>query len=520
MPSYGSVQTTTQANSRTSWNIAAACVAAGVCTVMYAAVANQSQALYASPTVVGQTSTVTSGFVAPRFNNVGRPIGASTFVPQGAQRTSGDWNEDSTVQMKATQEPSTHLMDLGLGCLIAAAMAIGYKMGLVSKGPTEQTSLDWSMAAVADGNTDVEGAAKTLPGIAARPAGYKHEVTDGYQLEEVSRPRRNRRTPAHRAFMRETHMVPANFVAPLFIHDEDSDQEISAMPGCSRLCAASVLKEVGECMAEGVNFFILFPKVADHLKTPDGRQCYDETDIVMRTIKLIKGTYPDAIVCTDVALDPYNTDGHDGIVDPETGYIINDITVEQLCKQAVQQAKAGADIVAPSDMQDGRVGAIRDALDDAGFTGVGIMTYCAKYASAFYGPFRAALDSAPGFGDKSTYQMDPANAREALREIELDEAEGADILMVKPALPYLDIIKLLKENSALPIAAYHVSGEYSMIKAGAAAGYIDEEKVALESLLSIRRAGADLILTYYAKQASKWMNDPNGYWQSKIKGKL
>lgn len=171
-------------------------------------------------------------------------------------------------------------------------------------------------------------------------------------------------------------------------------------------------------------------------------------------------------------------------------------------------------------MQDGRVGAIRDALDDAGFTGVGIMSYCAKYASAFYGPFRAALDSAPGFGDKSTYQMDPANSREALREIELDEAEGADILMVKPALPYLDIIKLLKDNSALPIAAYHVSGEYSMIKAGAAAGYIDEEKVALESLLSIRRAGADLILTYYAKQASKWMNDPNGYWQSKIRGQI
>jgi len=405
---------------------------------------------------------------------------------------------------------------VGLGCLLSGALAL---MRLSARRIQCETRQDLEVVlATVTGDKETHSPVKRIPGIKARPAGYRHDVTRGYQLEDVSRPRRNRRHPAIRAAMRETQLSPANFIAPLFIHDEDFDTPIGAMPGCNRLCSASVLREIGECVEQGVNTFVLFPKIPEELKTPDGRQCYDQTDIVMRTLKLIKGAYPDVVVCTDVALDPYNTDGHDGIVDETTGVIMNDITVEQLCKQAVAQARAGADIVAPSDMQDGRIGAIRDALDGEGFTHVGIMSYCAKYASAFYGPFREALDSNPSFGDKSTYQMDPSNRREALREIELDEAEGADILMVKPALPYLDVIMTLRENSALPIAAYQVSGEYSMIKAAAQAGFIDEKKVVLESLLSIKRAGADFILTYFAKDAATWINDPKGWWRKRLSG--
>ena len=235
-----------------------------------------------------------------------------------------------------------------------------------------------------------------------------------------------------------------------------------------------------------------------------------------RSIRLLKEKFPDVVIYTDIALDPYSSVGHDGVVDTETGVILNDATVHQLCKQAVSQAEAGADVVAPSDMMDGRIGAIREALDDAGFPEVGIMAYTAKYASAFYGPFRDALDSAPASAngvvravprDKRTYQMDPANAREALRELRLDEAEGADVVMVKPGMPYLDVIRMLRENTALPVAAYHVSGEYAMLKAAANQGWIDEKAVVLEALTCFKRAGADIILTYYAKEAATWLRD-------------
>ena len=244
--------------------------------------------------------------------------------------------------------------------------------------------------------------------------------------------------------------------------------------------------------------FVLFPKVDDNLKSNRGEEAYNPSGIVPRAVSMLKEALPDSIVCTDVALDPYSSMGHDGIV--EDGRILNDETIEQLCKQSVCQARAGCDVVAPSDMMDGRVGAIRDALDAEGFADVSILAYTAKYASAYYGPFRDALDSHPGFGDKKTYQQDPANGREALIECQLDELEGADMLMVKPGLPYLDVILRLKQSTNLPVAAYHVSGEYSMLKAAAERGWLDE-RVALETLTCFRRAGADIILTYYAEQA-------------------
>ncbi|KAM0891660.1 hypothetical protein ACQ4PT_026236 [Festuca glaucescens] len=287
-------------------------------------------------------------------------------------------------------------------------------------------------------------------------------------LDMAKRPRRNRRSPTLRAAFQETSITPANLVLPLFIHEGEEDTPIGAMPGCFRLgWRHGLLEEVYKSRDVGVNSFVLFPKV----------------------------------IYTDVALDPYSSDGHDGIV-REDGVIMNDQTVHQLCKQAVSQARAGADVVSPSDMMDGRVGAIRSALDAEGFHDVSIMSYTAKYASSFYGPFREALDSNPRFGDKKIYQMNPANYREALIETASDEAEGADILLVKPGLPYLDIIRLLRYNSALPIAAYQVSGEYSMIKAGGVLKMVDQEKVMMESLLCLRRASADIILTYFARQAA------------------
>ncbi len=256
-------------------------------------------------------------------------------------------------------------------------------------------------------------------------------------------------------------------------------------------------------MKYGVRAFVLFPKVPDNLKTNYAEEAYNPNGIVPRALAMIKSKYPDVIVATDVALDPYSSQGHDGVV--KDGKILNDITIEQLQKQAVMQARVGSDIVAPSDMMDGRVGAIRDALDAEGFTDVSILAYTAKYASAFYGPFRDALDSHPGFGDKKTYQQDPANGREALIEAALDAAEGADMLMVKPGMPYLDIIHRLRTASQLPIAAYHVSGEYAMLKAAAQKGWLDEKKVALETMMCFKRAGCDIILTYYAKQVSQWL---------------
>jgi len=314
-------------------------------------------------------------------------------------------------------------------------------------------------------------------------------------------------------------VVPQNFIYPLFLHTKDHNEKIDSMPGCERHSVESVMKEVGEAVNEGVSNIILFPKIPDDIKTNAADACYDPAGLIPETIKKIKSKYGGQVnVWTDVALDPYSDQGHDGMVssdkrgDGGRGRIMNDETIEQLCRQAICQARAGADVVAPSDMMDGRVGALRDALDSEGFTDVSIVSYTAKYASAFYGPFRDALDSAPRESsnappNKKTYQMDPANSREALIEAQLDAAEGADMLMVKPGMPYLDIIKLLKDNTNLPISAYHVSGEYAMMKAAAERGWINERDVCLEALLCFKRAGADAILTYYAKQAARWINE-------------
>lgn len=326
------------------------------------------------------------------------------------------------------------------------------------------------------------------------------------------RPRRNRRSVAGRRMFAESQLSAANFIMPVFVHEGQEDIPISSMPGISRLGVdTGLLREVGEARKLGVKAVVIFPKTPDSLKSGVGEECWNPDGLAQRAIRNVKREFPDVVVYTDVALDPYNTLGHDGIVRSD-GVILNDETIHQLCKQAVSQAQAGADYVSPSDMMDGRVGAIRDALDAAGFSDVGIMAYSAKYASAFYGPFREALDSNPAVADgwvvpdnKSTYQQDPANFKEALLEARLDEAEGADILMVKPGMPYLDVIRGLHEQSDLPIAAYHVSGEYAMLKAAAQNGWLDERKAALEALMCFRRAGASVILTYYAKQAAQWL---------------
>ncbi|MCA1964723.1 MAG: porphobilinogen synthase [Prosthecobacter sp.] len=318
------------------------------------------------------------------------------------------------------------------------------------------------------------------------------------------RPRRNRQSAAIRDLVRETDLTPGHLIYPLFLQEGEANTPIDAMPGCQRWCVRDLVKEAGEAHALGVPAVVLFPRIPDELKTRGAEECHHDAGLVPRAIRALKAAHPTLTVITDVALDPYNSDGHDGLVSDD-GRILNDETIEVLCRQALCHARAGADIVAPSDMMDGRVAALRAALDGAGHTGVSIMSYTAKYASAYYGPFRGALDSAPKAGDKKTYQMDPANAREALREAALDEAEGADILMVKPAGPYLDIIARLRAASTLPIAAYQVSGEYLMIKAAAASGWLDEEKVMLESLLGIRRAGADMILTYFARRVAEKM---------------
>jgi porphobilinogen synthase len=318
------------------------------------------------------------------------------------------------------------------------------------------------------------------------------------------RPRRNRQSPGMRDLVRETELTPGHLILPLFLQEGGENTPISSMPGCTRWSLAGLVQEAGEAHALGVPAVVLFPRIPDELKTRDAKACADDDGLVPRAIRALKAAHPTLTVITDVALDPYNSDGHDGLVSDD-GRILNDETVAVLQQQALCHARAGADMVSPSDMMDGRVGALRAALDGAGFEGVSIMSYTAKYASAYYGPFRGALDSAPRAGDKKTYQMDPANAREALREAALDEAEGADILMVKPAGPYLDIITRIRAATTLPVAAYQVSGEYLMIKSASAAGWLDEEKIVHESLTGIRRAGADMILTYFAKQwAKKW----------------
>lgn len=315
------------------------------------------------------------------------------------------------------------------------------------------------------------------------------------------RPRRNRKGPGLRALIRETLLCPGDFVLPLFLHDAEVDEAIESMPGCMRWSLKGLVKEAGEAFAVGVPAVILFPAIDDLLKTKRGEESFNREGLVQRAIRALKSAHPELVVMTDVALDPYNIDGHDGIV--EEGEILNDQTVEILCKQAVSQAEAGADIIAPSDMMDGRVGAVRAALDTAGYQKVSICSYTAKYASAFYGPFRGALGSAPKSGDKKSYQMDPSNRREALRELLLDEDEGADIVMVKPAGAYLDVISDVREHTTLPVAAYQVSGEYLMIKSASAQGWISEESIMMESLIAIKRAGADVILTYFAKEAAR-----------------
>ena len=330
-------------------------------------------------------------------------------------------------------------------------------------------------------------------------------------MELTYRPRRLRRTPALRSMVRENVLQPSDFIYPLFVHEGAEVQPIGAMPGAFRWSLDQLSAEVKRAWDLGIRCVVLFPKVSETLKTENGAECFNPDGLIPRAIRQLKRDLPEMAIMTDVALDPYSCDGHDGIVSQD-GVVLNDETIELLCRQAVMQAEAGADLIGPSDMMDGRVGAIREALDDAGYEHVGIISYTAKYSSAYYGPFREALDSAPREAgskpiptNKDTYQMDPANAREAITEAQLDEQEGADIMMVKPGLAYLDIIHRLREESELPIAAYNVSGEYSMVKAAAERGWIDERAVVLETLLSFKRAGADLILTYHACDAAGWL---------------
>jgi len=309
-----------------------------------------------------------------------------------------------------------------------------------------------------------------------------------------------------RQMVQETHVSAANLIFPLFIIDGvNQKSEVASMPGIFRYSIDNLLREIESCLKLGLNSFDLFPNIAEELKDKFATESYRDESLYLRAIREVKKNFPEACVITDVAMDPYSSDGHDGIV--ENGVILNDETLDVLGKMALAHAQSGADIIAPSDMMDGRVGYIRNVLDDNGFTNVSIMSYSAKYASAFYGPFRDALNSAPKFGDKKTYQMNPANQREALIEAELDELEGADFLMVKPALPYLDVIKLIKDNTELPVAAYNVSGEYAMIKAGIQRGWLNEQRAITEVLTSIRRAGATAILTYHAKEVleNKWL---------------
>ncbi len=313
------------------------------------------------------------------------------------------------------------------------------------------------------------------------------------------RPRRNRKNAAIRNMVQENSVTVNDLIFPLFlIEGKNKKSEVASMPGIYRLSSDLMLKEIESCLKLGLTTFDIFPSLNDKLKDKKATESLNKKGIYPSMIREIKKQFPEAVIMTDVAMDPYSSDGHDGLV--KNGQILNDETLSILAKMAIVQAEAGADIIGPSDMMDGRVGFIREALDDAGFTNVSIMSYTAKYASAFYGPFRDALDSAPKFGDKKTYQMDPANSREALLEADLDFIEGADFLMVKPALSYLDIIKSLNDNFNLPIAAYNVSGEYAMVKAAAAKNWIDGDKVRDEILLSIKRAGASVILTYFAKE--------------------
>ncbi len=316
----------------------------------------------------------------------------------------------------------------------------------------------------------------------------------------IKRPRILRTTPSVRSMVAETVLTPNDFIVPLFVVEGNAArEEISSMPGYYRMSLDLIKKEVKELYSLGIKSVLIFIKCDDELKDNKGTEAINDKGLMQRAIQAVKEAQPEMVVMTDVALDPYSTFGHDGIV--EGTEIVNDATVSVLAEMSVSHARAGADIVAPSDMMDGRIIAIREALEKNGFTKTGIMSYSAKYASCLYGPFRDALDSAPGFGDKKTYQMDFANRREAIKEALLDVDEGADIVMVKPALAYLDIIREVKNSVSVPVSAYQVSGEYAMIKAAVKMGWLTEEKAIIETLTSIKRAGADLIATYFAKDA-------------------
>jgi porphobilinogen synthase len=323
-----------------------------------------------------------------------------------------------------------------------------------------------------------------------------------YLADMLRRPRRNRGTAALRALLRETDLKPSHFILPLFVQEgKGKKTPIRSMPGVDRLTRDMIVKEAKRAHGLGIPAVALFPVIDESLKDAYATESVNDGGLLQKTIRDLKNAVPEVAVITDVAMDPYSSDGHDGLV--RNGEILNDETLPILAAMALAQARAGADIVAPSDMMDGRVGYLRKALDGEGFRKTGILAYTAKYASSFYGPFREALDSAPKHGDKKTYQMDPANRREALIEAELDVKEGADMIMVKPALPYLDVIAALRAAVNVPVAAYHVSGEYAMIKAAGQLGWLDAEKAMLESLMSIRRAGADAILTYAAVEAAQ-----------------
>lgn len=317
------------------------------------------------------------------------------------------------------------------------------------------------------------------------------------------RPRRNRKSEVIRDMVQETRLTTHDFIFPLFlIEGQNQSIEVKSMPGINRLTADRLVDEIGKCVELGIKAFAPFPSINDSLKDRLAKESSNPEGLYLKTIADIKRQFPDVVLMTDVAMDPYSSDGHDGVVDADSGEILNDATLEVLGQMALAQARAGADIIGPSDMMDGRVAWIRRVLDENAFQHVSIMSYTAKYASAFYGPFRDALDSAPKKGDKKSYQMNPANKREALRELALDEAEGADMVMIKPALSYLDVIHAVKERTHLPVTAYNVSGEYAMVKAAAQNGWLDGEKTMMEVLTSIKRAGADAILTYFAKEAA------------------
>ena len=320
-----------------------------------------------------------------------------------------------------------------------------------------------------------------------------------------TRLRRLRASAAIRNLVQENHLSPSDFIAPVFIMEgEGGKEEIASMPGYYRYTLDRLNEELQELADQKIQSVLLFVKVPDHKKDNEGTEAINEDGLMQQSIRFIKERHPDLFVMTDVALDPYSSYGHDGIV--KDGKILNDETAEVLGLMAISHARAGADMVAPSDMMDGRISIIRKGLDKNGFSDVGIMAYSAKYASAFYGPFRDALDSAPGFGDKKTYQMNPANIKEAIEEVALDIEEGADIVMVKPGMPYLDVVREVSASFNTPVAVYNVSGEYAMIKAAAEKGWLNEEEVMMESLLAFKRAGASLIATYFAKEAAKILN--------------